>query len=169
MVSFLNDTSLYFDESIQPLFFLKPSNPADGPTRVSIDLTAFSRRLIGLTLPLYVPCRTLLSMARLSSRLAELEMSRKSLLNLSVFHSLPSRPKVVATASAGLNCGSISVADVHVITTVLVIQTGKQSMWIAGRHESYETLRRTITLTPGWLEAGEHRFGWSIIVPANTA
>jgi hypothetical protein len=35
MVSFLTEPSLYFDETIQPLFFLKPSNPAEGPTCVS--------------------------------------------------------------------------------------------------------------------------------------
>lgn len=46
---------------------------------------------------------------------------------------------------------------------------GKETMWVSGRHESYETFKKHLTLTPGQLSAGEHRFHWCFVVPANSA
>ena len=46
-------------------------------------------------------------------------------------------------------------------------------MTIREAFEKYEVLHRSLTLNPveefGTLQAGEHRFAWSFVVPANSA
>lgn len=53
----------------------------------------------------------------------------------------------------------------------LLFQIGKQSVWLKPAFESYETIHHTAFLDAGpqTLCPGEHSFGFSFVVPDDTA
>lgn len=59
------------------------------------------------------------------------------------------------------------------LTVALVLQIGRQNMYLLKQFTKYDTIRRKLTINLheqyGELEAGIHEFAWSFVVPSTTA